>query len=255
MNKINGLDRLFGDDLALLPGEEKNVIDIPLGELQDFKNHPFYVKEDEAMEELVQSILEDGIITPLIVRRKTERQYETISGHRRRFAASRAGLDSVPCLIVEATDEEAVNYMVSANLQRPEILPSEKAFAYKLKMEQLSHQGKNGSNTAEQVGEEGGDSGRQVQRYIRLTFLNPTLLELVDAKKLTFGNAVTLSYLTGYNINLVSDYYEENKKLPTTEQCNLLKEKGSDADLSMESFLGIMEKKKKEKRKKNVSNK
>ena len=186
--------------------------DIPLEQLHEFKNHPFHVVEDEAMMELVESIKANGILSPAIARRRPEGGFELISGHRRKHAAKLAGLEKMPVFVKEMTDDEAVIVMVDANIQREEILPSERAFAFKMKMEAMKHQGvtsghnvpkqkkstsghyvpksNDANHTAEMIGSEFGITGRQVKRYIRLTYLIPELLELLDMKKITFLNGV-----------------------------------------------------------------
>ena len=178
---------------------EESAMDIEIAKIHSFKSHPFKVLDDERMQELVESVKEHGILTPVLLRPCGVDEYEMISGHRRMHAAQLAGLTTVPSIIREMDDDAAVVFMVDSNIQRENILPSEKAFAYKMKMEALKHQGIKGSTegaTAELVGNKAGDSGRKVQRYIRLTELLPELLEMVDKKKLNFISAVALSYLT-----------------------------------------------------------
>lgn len=191
------------DDLLGLNEDELSkhgkVVEVLLEELYPFKKHPFQVRDDEDMERTVESIHNYGVLCPALVRPRVEGGYEIVSGHRRKRGCELAGRNTMPVLIRNYTDDEATVIMVDSNIQRENILPSEKAFAYKMKMEALKHQGIKGSTegaTAELVGNKAGDSGRKVQRYIRLTELLPELLEMVDKKKLNFISAVSLSYLT-----------------------------------------------------------
>lgn len=216
--------------------------DIPLDQLHEFKNHPFHVVDDEAMAELVESIKKNGILTPAIARKRPEGGFELISGHRRRHTAKLAGLDKMPVFVKDLTDDEATIIMVDANIQREEILPSERAFAFKMKMEALSHQGvalghdvpklitqKNNMKkdtlkwTADLIGSESGVSGRQVKRYIRLTELIPDLLKLVDKKKITMVNAVEISFLSTDIQNIVYDYITQGKTLSKDKIARLRK--------------------------------
>lgn len=175
------------------------VIEIPLTDLYPFRNHPFKVLDDEKMEETAESIRNYGVLNPGLVRPRAEGGYELVAGHRRKRGCELAGKDTMPVLVREYTDDEAVVIMVDSNIQRENILPSEKAFAYQMKMEALRHQGvksADGTDTADLVGKEAGDSGRKVQRYIRLTKLLPELLALVDMGKVKILPAVGLSYLS-----------------------------------------------------------
>ena len=202
--------------------------DIPLDQLHEFKNHPFHVVDDEAMAELVESIKKNGILTPAIARKRPEGGFELISGHRRRHAAKLAGLDKMPVFVKDLTDDEATIIMVDANIQREEILPSERAFAFKMKMEALSHQGvtsdHNGPKlTTNKIGQDNGMSGTQVKRYIRLTELLPELLALVDLKKITFVNAVEISYLNMDMQKIVYNYIKQGKSLSKDKIARLRK--------------------------------
>ena len=199
--QLKNLDSLFGIDQE----QTGQVLDVPIGELFPFQNHPFKVLDDDKMAQTVESVRENGILVPIMVRNRPEGGYEVISGHRRRHAAEIVGLDTVPVIIRDLTDDEAVIAMVDANLQREEILPSEKAFAYKMKMDALKHQGKksddetcslvgNKPKTASSVGEAAGDSKNQVYRYMRLTELLPDLLDMVDSKKIKM-NPLKMSML------------------------------------------------------------
>lgn len=235
MNK--GLDALFGDDVG------EGVVEISISELKTFPNHPFKVIEDnEDMELLVKSVEERGILEPLKVMPSSSGGYYIISGHRRRYAGKVAGLTELPCIVQQDISmDDAVAEMVDANLHRETILPSEKAFAYKMKMDVSRHQGKAGETTsAEEIGQATGDSARTIQRYIRLTYLLADLLELVDNKKISIGNGVILSYLTSGSQQTLLAFYEEMNKLPNTDQCEQLKELGSSRDLTWDDVEGII---------------
>ena len=188
----------YEDILGIGDLKTDQVVDIPLHKLQAFKNHPFHVYDDEKMQETVESIQRHGVLCPAIVRPKANGFYEIISGHRRKRGCELAGKRVLPALVRDYTDEEATIVMVDANIQREDILPSEKAWAYRMKMEAMRHQGIKGSDgeTAELVGKKAGESGRTVQRYIRLTELLPELLLWVDDGMIKFMAGVHLSYLT-----------------------------------------------------------
>ena len=236
--------------------------DIPLEQLHEFKNHPFHVVEDEAMMELVDSIKTNGILSPAIARRRPEGGFELISGHRRKHAAKLAGLEKMPVFVKEMTDDEAVIVMVDANIQREEILPSERAFAFKMKMEAMKHQGvtsghnvpkqkkstsghyvpksNDANHTAEMIGSEFGITGRQVKRYIRLTYLIPELLELLDMKKLAFINAVDISFSPEDAQREIYDYISKKNKL-TKEKIGKIKNAFStNEDLSVDEIRAIL---------------
>lgn len=224
------------EELLAVPTIE-GASDIPLDQLHEFKNHPFHVVDDEAMLELVESIKKNGILSPAIARKRPEGGFELISGHRRRHAAELAGLEKMPVFVKELTDDEATIIMVDANIQREEILPSERAFAFKMKMEALSHQGIANECSSrhhveklscDKVGEQSGVSGRQVQRYIRLTELIPELLEFVDNKKLSFVNGVELSFLSKSIQRIVLEYIKKGKKLGKDKIAKLRKMEGTE---------------------------
>ena len=186
--KINSFaDIVGGDDAA--------VTEVPLSDLYDFKDHPFRVLDDEKMEETVESVKRYGVLMPGIVRPRLEGGYEIIAGHRRKRACELAGLETMPVLIKNYTDDEAVVAMVDTNIQREDILPSEKAHAYRMKYDAMKHQGSEGGNTLESIGEAAGESGKTVQRYICLSRLSESLLSLVDDKRLPIRAGVELSYL------------------------------------------------------------
>ena len=186
--KINSFaDIVGGDDAA--------VTEVPLADLHEFKGHPFRVLDDEKMEETVESVRKYGVLMPGIVRPRMEGGYEIIAGHRRRRACELAGLETMPVLIKKYTDDEAVVAMVDTNIQREDILPSEKAHAYRMKFDAMKHQGSGGGSTLESIGESAGESGKTVQRYICLSRLSNALLDMVDEKKLPIRSGVELSYL------------------------------------------------------------
>ena len=194
--QLTSYNVLLGIDESVNPGTNQ-IVEVPLSELYPFKNHPFQVRDDEKMEETVESIRNYGVLNPGLVRPRAEGGYEVVAGHRRKRGCELAGKTTMPVLVRDYTDDEAVVIMVDSNIQRENILPSEKAFAYRMKMEAMKHQGAKGTgDTADLVGKEAGDSGRKVQRYIRLTELLPELLEMVDNGKIKFIPAVSLSYLT-----------------------------------------------------------
>ena len=202
------LDDLFTTEEERTNDKLEKVIDIKISDIDDFPDHPFKVIENEDMFNMRDSIKENGVLVPALVRQKPDGRYEMVSGHRRKYASQLANNETLPCIVRDLTDDEAVIIMVDSNLQREEILPSEKAFAYKMKLEALTHQGKRTDLTSAQVGEkleskysvqllaeEVGDSRSQIQRFIRLTALIPELLDLVDEKQIALSPAVELSFL------------------------------------------------------------
>ena len=206
---LKGLDEMFSTEESRQEQKREQVQQIPIEELFPFKEHPFKVLDDEAMQRTVESVAQYGVLAPLIARPRPEGGYEIISGHRRQHAAELAGLDTLPVIVREMTDDAAVILMVDSNLQRENILPSERAFAYKMKLEALKNQGARSDLTSCQVGtkfradeslaEDTGESARNVQRFIRLTNLIPELLDLVDEKKISFNPAVELMLMMLYN--------------------------------------------------------
>ena len=202
---LKGADDIFSTEESRQEQQREQVQQIPIGELFPFKNHPFKVLDDESMQRTVESVEQYGVLSPLIARPRPEGGYEIISGHRRQHAAQLAGLETLPVIVRNMDDDAAVLLMVDSNLQRESILPSERAFAYKMKLEALKNQGARSDLTSSQVGmklqaldivgQEAGDSRNQVHRFIRLTSLIPELLDMVDEKKISFNPAVELSYL------------------------------------------------------------
>ena len=220
----------------------EKVEKIAVSSISNFPNHPYQVKENEEMEDFVENIKENGVIHPVIVRPKEDGTYEMISGHRRKRACELAGIKEIPAIVREMSDEEATILMVDSNKQRERILPSEKAFAYKMKLEAMKKQGKRNDLTsrpmvdklksADIIGEEVGESGRQIQRYIRLTELIPELLQLVDDEKMKLRPAVEISYLTKSEQEYVFEVMEYNEVFPSHPQARELKKLSADGKLT-----------------------
>lgn len=229
--ELSSFDDLFGADES-----SDKVIQVPITQLYPFKNHPFKVLNDEKMLETAESIKEYGVLNPALVRPRKEGGYELISGHRRKYGCELANITEMPVIVRDYTDDEAVVIMVDANIQRENILPSEKAFAYQMKLGALKHQGKGTesmSGTAEEVGKAAGDSGRKVQRFIRLTQLVPELLERVDEGEIGIINAVSLSYLTQDEQEWVYEVYSSEGGNLSTANIELLKEYSAKQELTM----------------------
>ena len=247
---LTGLDELFMDDKERAESKLPKIYEIPLSEIDEFPNHPFHVRLDEDMDQLVESIKERGIITPVTLRQKPDGRYEIVSGHRRTKACELAGLTTVKAEIKELSRDEAIILMVESNLQRTTILPSEKAFSYKMRLEAMNRQGQRTDLTsrpvvekldsAESVGTAQGDSGRQVQRYIRLTHLIEPLLDLVDSGKIAFRPAVELSYLTEGEQNSLLDSINSEQSTPSLAQALKMKEFSQNGRLNADVILSIM---------------
>ncbi len=242
--QLKNLNSLFGIDQE----EIGKVIEVPLEELFPFSRHPFKVIDDEKMSQLVESVRENGILVPIMVRTRKEGGYEVISGHRRRHAAEIAGLEKVPVIIRDLSDDEAVIAMVDANLQREEILPSEKAFAYKMKMEAISHQGRRGYTTrvgwraesASLVGEAAGESKNQVRRYIRLTYLLPDLLKMVDAGKFKLNAAVEISYICSSEQYVLFEMMRDEGIVPSLQQAQQIKKLSQDKAFTRNALYALL---------------
>ena len=229
--KMTSYDDLF--NMGSQPVEESmdKIVYLPLSELHTPQNHPFKVIDDTAMQEMAESVKQSGVLSPGIVRPLESGGYELLAGNRRKRASELAGLDQMPIIIKKLTDDEAIILMVDSNLQREELLPSEKAFAYKLKLDAMKRQGVKITSrpmvdklkTADIIGEEAGESGRQVQRYIRLTELTPELLELVDEKKIAFRPAVELSYLTKEEQQILYEVIDTDEVFPSIKQAQDLR--------------------------------
>ena len=241
---LTGYDELFMSTEERLDSKKPKVDELPLDELKPFKDHPFKVMEDEEMERLKESIRESGVLIPALAR-PTENGYELISGHRRLAACRALGLSTMPVIVRNLTDEEAIITMVDSNLQREHILPSEKAFAYKMKMEALSHQGKTSRQVGEkwsvsQISEAGNDSERQIHRYIRLTNLIPDILKLVDEGRIALTPAVELSYLNSHEQNALYQIMDCDEVTPSLSQAQRLRKLSEDYTLTDSGISQIM---------------
>ena len=246
--QLKGLDSLFGIDQE----QSGQVLDVPIGELFPFQNHPFKVLDDEKMAQTVESVRENGILVPIMVRNRPEGGYEVISGHRRRHAAEIVGLKMIPVIVRDLTDDEAVIAMVDANLQREEILPSEKAFAFKMKLQAVSRvkgrpkkEGQvvpnfQGMKSTEVVAEGTGESYKQIQRYIRLTDLLPELLDMVDSKKIKFNPAVELSYITPNEQFLLLEVMKEDDVVPSLSQAQQIKKLSQEKRCTKEAIHALL---------------
>lgn len=233
---------------------KEEIIDIGIDKIENFPNHPFKVA-DESLEELKESINEYGITTPLIVREKQKGKYEIISGHRRKRVCELLDIDKIPCIVRNFTDDEAIIQMVDSNIQRKEILPSERAFAYKMKLDAIkrkagrpkkenSRQLVGNLESVEMIGKETGESGRQIQRYIRLTELIPKILEMVDIGRIAFNPAVELSYLTKEEQYALLDSIQWFEATPTLSQAQELKRLSQNRELTDEKLANILSKEK-----------
>ena len=230
--------------------KEVQAMQLPIQKLRPFENHPFQVKDDDEMNQLVWSVLTQGVLTPLVVRPLENDEYEVISGHRRLHACQKAGIETVPALIYALDRDAAAIALVDSNLHREKILPSEKAFAYKLKMDALSRQGQRTDltstqvgrklETAEIIGEQSGESKNQVRRYIRLTELIPQILSMVDAGKIALTPAVELSYLTGQEQQDLLETMESEDCTPSLSQAVQLKKLSQSGELNMDKIFEIL---------------
>lgn len=244
--KLAKYSDLFGTENDI----DNQIIEVPIIELHTFTNHPFKVKKDDKMQELVASIKERGILVPGIVRHRKEGGYEIIAGHRRAIACEMAGLKEMKVIVMDLSDDEATIIMVDSNIQRENLLPSEKSFAFRMKFEALRHQGsKCGKSTAVQIGEEVKESGRQIQRYIRLTELITPLLNLVDERKLSFISAVDLSYLSINEQQWVYKKIVELNTRPLVCQTEKIKQYSNDGKLTEELVKMLLLGEKKEQKK------
>ena len=247
---LKGLDDLFSTEENRQEEQREQVQQIPIDDLHPFTNHPFKVLDDEAMTRTVESIAQYGVLAPLIARPRPEGGYEIISGHRRQYAAKLAGLDTLPVIVRQMSDDAAVILMVDSNLQREHILPSERTFAYKMKLDALKNQGARSDLTSSQVGmklqaldivgQEAGDSRNQVHRFIRLTNLIPELLDLVDEKKISFNPAVELSYLDEAQQRDFLQAMDETQNAPSLSQAQRMKKLAQEGKLTYEAAFAIM---------------
>ena len=253
---LKGLDDLFSTEENRQEEQREQVQQIPIGELFPFKNHPFKVLDDESMQRTVESVEQYGVLSPLIARPRPEGGYEIISGHRRQHAAQLAGLDALPVIVRQMDDDAAVLLMVDSNLQRENILPSERAFAYKMKLEALKNQGARSDltsaqlgrklETADIVGQESGDSRNQVRRFIRLTNLVPELLDMVDEKKIAFNPAVELSYLDESQQRDFFEAMNDTQNAPSLSQAQRLKKLAQEGHFSYDVAFAVMGEEKKD---------
>lgn len=247
--KIDSFDDLFGAGNPQGDATEQ-IISVPIQDLYDFKDHPFHVSDDEKMEETTESIRQYGVLVPGIARPRAGGGYEIIAGHRRKRGSELAGRAEMPMIVRNYTDDEAIIIMVDSNIQREDILPSEKAKAYKMKYEAMKHQGKkSGKNTLEEVGEAAGENGKKVQRYIWLSRLSDELLEMVDHKKIGFSQGVDLSFLSEEAQQWVEVIIEEQGCNISTAQSSKIKEYGKRGELTFAMVrLILTEEKPKERR-------
>lgn len=253
---LKGLDDLFSSEETRQEEQREQVQQIPVDELFPFKNHPFKVLDDDAMTRTVESISQFGVLAPLIARPRPEGGYEIISGHRRKHAAELAHLDTVPVIVRNMEDDAATILMVDSNLQREHILPSERAFAYKMKLDAMRRTSGRPSKenprqvvgnfeTAEIIGKESGESGRQVQRFIRLTNLVPELLDMVDEKKISFNPAVELSYLDAKQQQDFLEAIDASQNAPSLSQAIRIKKLAQQSEFSYDAVYDIMNEEKK----------
>ena len=250
---LKGADDIFSTEESRQEQQREQVQQIPIGELFPFKNHPFKVLDDESMQRTVESVEQYGVLSPLIARPRPEGGYEIISGHRRQHAAQLAGLDALPVIVRQMDDDAAVLLMVDSNLQRETILPSERAFAYKMKLEAMKHQagrptqdnysqvGNNfGTLSSEEMAEELGTSKNQIFRYIRLTNLVPELLDMVDEKKIAFNPAVELSYLDESQQRDFLEAMNDTQNAPSLSQAQRLKKLAQEGHFSYDVAFAVM---------------
>ena len=256
---LKGADDIFSTEESRQEQQREQVQQIPIGELFPFKDHPFKVLDDESMQRTVESVEQYGVLSPLIARPRPEGGYEIISGHRRQHAAQLAGLDALPVIVRQMDDDAAVLLMVDSNLQRENILPSERAFAYKMKLEALKNQGARSDLTCGQFGhkligakardivaDESGDNARNVQRFIRLTSLIPELLDMVDEKKIAFNPAVELSYLDESQQRDFLEAMNDTQNAPSLSQAQRLKKLAQEGHFSYDVAFAVMGEEKKD---------
>ena len=256
---LKGADDIFSTEESRQEQQQEQVQQIPIGELFPFKNHPFKVLDDESMQRTVESVEQYGVLSPLIARPRPEGGYEIISGHRRQHAAQLAGLETLPVIVRQMDDDAAVLLMVDSNLQRENILPSERAFAYKMKLEALKNQGArsdltcgqighklNGAKARDIVADESGDNARNVQRFIRLTNLVPELLDMVDEKKIAFNPAVELSYLDESQQRDFLEAMQDTQNAPSLSQAQRLKKLAQEGHFSYDVAFAVMGEEKKD---------
>lgn len=248
--RLASVDDLFTTEESRAEQHREKVLDIPLSEISDFPNHPFKVKADEAMLEMADSVKQYGVLVPGLVRPKADGGYEMVAGHRRKKASELAGKETMPCIVRELDDDQATIIMVDSNLQRESILPSEKAFAYKMKLEAIKRQGSRTDLTsrplvgklesADALGENTGESGRQIQRYIRLTELNPPILQMVDDNQIAFRPAVEISYLAEKEQQELYETIQSEDCTPSLAQAQRMKKLSQDGRLNADVIFSIL---------------
>ena len=253
---LSSYDEIFTTEEGRTEIQQEHVQMIPLSELHPFEGHPFRVVDDEEMQKTVESVKQYGVLTPAIARPDPDGGYEIISGHRRLRASELAGLDKLPVIVREMDDDEAIIYMVDSNLQREHILPSERAFAYKMKMDALRHQGERANPTSRQVGEkswsitkvsqDANESERQVHRYLRLTELIPEIRDMVDEKKIAFNPAVELSYLKPEEQREFLDAMDYAQAAPSLSQAQGLKKLSQEGECKLDTMCEVMNEVKKD---------
>lgn len=253
--ELKSVDDLFATEEIREDTQREKVQNIPLEELHPFKNHPFKVKDDAAMQDTVDSVREYGVLVPAIARPDPNGGYELIAGHRRHHASELAGKETMPVIVRDLDDDAATIIMVDSNLQREELLPSERAFAYKMKLEALKHQGARTDLTSSQVGtrlradeliaQQSGESRNQIQRFIRLTELIPTLLDMVDERKIALNPAVELSYLKKEEQTLLLEAMDSEQATPSLSQAQRLKKFSQQKMLSLDVMRAVMSEEKK----------
>ena len=254
---LKGADDIFSTEESRQEQQREQVQQIPIGELFPFKNHPFKVLDDESMQRTVESVEQYGVLSPLIARPRPEGGYEISSGHRRQHAAQLAGLDALPVIVRQMDDDAAVLLMVDSNLQRENILPSERAFAYKMKLEAIKNQGARSDLTSgqivqksklsiERVAEDAGEGYKTVQRFIRLTNLIPELLDMVDEKKIAFNPAVELSYLDESQQRDFLEAMNDTQNAPSLSQAQRLKKLAQEGHFSYDVAFAVMGEEKKD---------
>ena len=251
--ELPSVDELFTTEEERLDANREKVQEIPLDQIEDFPNHPFKIKEDEAMMEMAESIKEYGVLVPALVRQKANGSYEMVAGHRRKCGSRLAGIEEIPCIVRNLTDDEAIIIMIDSNLQRERILPSEKAFAYKMKLEAMKRQGKRTDLTSVPLAQKlnktsreqlGGESQDQIRRYIRLTELIEPLLNLVDENKIAFRPAVELSYLSKDEQEKLLDAMQYEDCTPSLAQATKIKQFSQENKLSEAVILSILQEEK-----------
>ncbi len=253
--ELKSVDDLFATEESRADAQREKVQEIPLGELHPFRNHPFKVKDDAAMQDTVDSVREYGVLVPAIARPDPNGGYELIAGHRRHHASELAGKETMPVIVRDLDDDAATIIMVDSNLQREELLPSERAFAYKMKLEALKHQGARTDLTSVQLGQKlsardqvakaAGESAIQIQRFIRLTELIPELLDMVDERKIAFNPAVELSYLKKEEQTLLLEAMDSEQATPSLSQAQRLKKFSQQKMLSLDVMRAVMSEEKK----------